>query len=233
MTVDFPPLGSVEIVCLRNARRFIARWRDGHVVLTVPPAASGAEISAVLSSMEPRLLAHRPAPRPLYTDGMLIEQPGIRVCIRKSAEARGGIRLRGSVADAEVLVDPAFDLDAGEVRAAISSLLMRVARHRAAVVLIGYARVVASQLAVKPSSWHIGRGLRTLGHCNARGEISLSAALMFAPEHLRRYVICHELAHLTELNHSQRFHALCDNYCGGRGQELAAELRAYHFPLHK
>lgn len=98
-------------------------------------------------------------------------------------------------------------------------------------VLVEQAGSVAARIGAAPAAWRIGRGTRTLGCCNARREITLSAALMFVPPHLREYVMCHELAHLSEMNHSPRFHALCDAYCGGREGALAAELRAYQWPL--
>ena len=109
--------------------------------------------------------------------------------------------------------------------------MLRVARNRARSIIIPMAAATAESLALRPAAWHIGSGVRTLGTCSARGEITLSAALMFVPEHLRRFVICHELAHLTEHNHSPRFHALCNKYCQGHERALQAELRAYPFPL--
>ncbi len=65
------------------------------------------------------------------------------------------------------------------------------------------------------------------GSCTARGDISLSLYLMTLPEHLRDYIIIHELCHTVHLNHSPRFHALVNELTGGRERELAKELRQY------
>lgn len=43
------------------------------------------------------------------------------------------------------------------------------------------------------------------GSCNSRREIRINWRLLQAPPHLINYVICHELAHLKEMNHSARF----------------------------
>lgn len=46
------------------------------------------------------------------------------------------------------------------------------------------------------------------GSCSNSGNINLSTRLLFAPPIVIDYVIIHELAHLVELNHSDRFWAL-------------------------
>lgn len=65
------------------------------------------------------------------------------------------------------------------------------------------------------------------GSCSAKNGISLSLYLMTLPEHLRDFVILHELCHTVHHNHSARFHALLDRLVGGREKELQRELRNY------
>lgn len=65
------------------------------------------------------------------------------------------------------------------------------------------------------------------GSCSGENHISLSLYLMTLPEHLRDFVILHELCHTVHHNHSPRFHALLDRLTGGREKELGRELRRY------
>lgn len=50
------------------------------------------------------------------------------------------------------------------------------------------------------------------GSCSHNGNVNLSTRLLFAPEAVQDYVILHELAHLVELNHSDRFWALVETF---------------------
>ena len=65
------------------------------------------------------------------------------------------------------------------------------------------------------------------GSCSWRNDISLSLYLMTLPEHLRDYVMIHELCHTVHHDHSPRFHALVDRLTEGKEKLLARELRSY------
>ncbi len=50
------------------------------------------------------------------------------------------------------------------------------------------------------------------GSCSRDRNVNLSTRLLFAPSDVQDYVILHELAHLVELNHSDRFWAIVERY---------------------
>lgn len=49
------------------------------------------------------------------------------------------------------------------------------------------------------------------GSCSRAGNINISTRLLFAPDEVLEYVCIHELAHLIEQNHSERFWTLVEN----------------------
>ena len=64
------------------------------------------------------------------------------------------------------------------------------------------------------------------GSCSELGHIILNLNLMRLPEHLRDFVMLHELCHLRYLNHGPEFHSLLESVCPGH-RALARELKTY------
>ena len=53
----------------------------------------------------------------------------------------------------------------------------------------------------------LSRAQRRWGSCSGRGAIRINWRLIQAPDHVRRSVVAHEVAHLTYFDHSPAFHA--------------------------
>jgi predicted metal-dependent hydrolase len=51
------------------------------------------------------------------------------------------------------------------------------------------------------------------GSCASDGTLSFSWRIMMAPPKVIAYLVAHEVAHLTEMNHGPRFWALCHSLC--------------------
>lgn len=63
----------------------------------------------------------------------------------------------------------------------------------------------AARLGVAPPPLRLSSARTRWGSCNHRGGISLHWRLVLMPMPVVDYVVCHELAHLKEMNHSPRF----------------------------
>lgn len=51
------------------------------------------------------------------------------------------------------------------------------------------------------------------GSCSQKGNLNFNWRLIHAPEAVRDYVVIHELCHLTQMNHSQKFWQEVSRFC--------------------
>ncbi len=65
--------------------------------------------------------------------------------------------------------------------------------------------IFSAKLDVKPPQLFLSNAKTRWGSCNSKREIRLNWRLIQAPPALINYVVCHELAHLKEMNHSKKF----------------------------
>ncbi len=229
--LSHPEIGDVHYTVRTNARRVIARWKGSGLHVTLPPSMSLSDVEAVLDRMKPKLIKMRPQER-LYEAGHTFDFGDFRVQVCSGGEFRRGCAIISRAArDFEIRLGSDEDFYSQAASMAISEAMKKIARYLAPVILLPRAGELASALGCSPRRWSVSSGRRVLGRCNTRGEIAISSVVVFLPQDLRDYIVCHELAHLSEMNHSAAFHAVCNRYCGGREAEFVRRLRSFKFPL--
>lgn len=227
--IEHPALGQVTVRLNTKATRISGRWKQGKVLLTAPSSAPKHRIAQALDSLAQRLLERKP--HFSYHENQSIICPGITFTIVRQNFRPTMIIAARQLPDTKIQVGTGIDLGSETAIAAISKVLCNIANHYAPALLLPRAKEIAASIGIAPAKWQIGRGLRTLGTCSSRKTITLSSALVFLPQELRDYIVCHELAHLTEMNHSANFHALCNRYCGGKEALLRTQLKTFPFPI--
>lgn len=65
--------------------------------------------------------------------------------------------------------------------------------------------ILAAKLGVPTPPLTLSNAKSRWGSCNSRGEVRLNWRLLQASPSIINYVICHELAHLKQMNHSAKF----------------------------
>ena len=68
------------------------------------------------------------------------------------------------------------------------------------------------------------------GSCSGSNGISISLFVMLLPEHLREFIMLHELCHTRHHDHSAAFHQLLNRHVGGNERAYNRELKSYHIP---
>jgi len=92
--------------------------------------------------------------------------------------------------------------------------------------------ILASKLGVPTPPLTLSNAQSRWGSCNSRGEVRLNWRLLQAPPHIINYVICHELAHLKEMNHSAKFWAVVESLFPNY-KATEKELKALSPQLHR
>ena len=98
-----------------------------------------------------------------------------------------------------------------------NKVMVTAMRNNAQVILTKRLRTIADAHQIAFNRLTIKDVSTRWGSCSSLRNVNLSLWLLLLPSHLIDYVICHELCHLKELNHSPAFWAELDQLCGGKG----------------
>ena len=88
---------------------------------------------------------------------------------------------------------------------------IKIYRLLAKNYLIGRTSEYALRMSVVPAAVKITGARTRWGSCSGKKSINYSWRLIMADDDVIDYIIVHELAHLTELNHSERFWKIVEN----------------------
>jgi len=201
----------VRLKISARAKRYLLKIPgDGRgPILTLPPGGSLSRAQRFLHShldwLETRL-GGQPEKVDL-SDGALVPLRGVPHRIELTG------RLRGLVEVATRSEDPAIKVPgtAEHTQRKLVSWLKAEARKD----LEAAASLHANRLGARIAAISVRDTKSRWGSCAANGRLSFSWRLILAPPEILDYVAAHEVAHLKEMNHSQRFWKLC--------QELAPQ----------
>lgn len=84
----------------------------------------------------------------------------------------------------------------------------------------------AARAGVRATSVAVGDARTRWGSCSSGGAIRYSWRLLLAPPEARRYVVCHEVAHLKHLDHGSAFRSFERELFGGDTAAAEALLRS-------
>lgn len=227
---DDEEFGRVYVSLKGGMRSITMRWKGDSLYMNAPMSVASEQIYSTLNKFRDKLRASRPKDVASYHLGQVIQCYGLTLTIVEQAQWHAHIIFEHSEDNVNVKVPPGFDFNSPNNKQWVSKALQQ-ALDGHTKPLLELAKRVINRVGVAPQGFEIGRGLRKLGHCTPGKVIQLSRSLMFLPEELIELTICHELAHLTHMNHSKQFHALVNTYLGGRERELEAKLKAFNWPV--
>lgn len=217
---SFPILAGdsmVEVTVRRNARarRYTLRLdrRGDGAVVTIPRRGTIAEAKAFVAR-HADWIAERLAARPEMAEvPVAVPIRGVVHRVISTGLPRGRIRLL-ALEDGPTLEVPG---EAPHVRRRLSDHLKKEARADLASAVARHA----ATLGVRPQAIRLKDTTSRWGSASARGVLAFSWRLIMAPPFVLDYVAAHEVAHLKEMNHSDRFWAICERLCPATGAAKA------------
>ena len=227
---SFPILAGdnlVEVAVRRNARarRYTLRLdrRGDGAVVTIPRRGSLAEAKAFVAR-HAQWIAERLAARPDTLEvPATVPIRGLAHRVISTGSPRGRVRL-------VVLEDgPAIEIpgEAPHVRRRLADHLKKEARADLVAAVARHAET----LGVRPAAIRLKDTTSRWGSASARGVLAFSWRLVMAPPFVLDYVAAHEVAHLREMNHSDRFWAICKSLCP-RTEAAKTWLKQHGAGLH-
>lgn len=195
---------------------------SGRVRLTLPPRASLKRAMAWAEEHRGWIDAQRvklPEARP-FAPGVMIPVEGEDVVIDWSPERPRTIRIEdGRLVCGGPIEGLSRRVETWLKRRALSVLSDETAEY-AAKAGVGITRV---SVADAKARW---------GSCASTGAIRYSWRLIFAPPHVRRATVAHEVAHRLHMNHSPAFYAALRDLYGADPAPARAWLKRHGAGLH-
>ncbi|AXS38835.1 SprT family zinc-dependent metalloprotease [Breoghania sp. L-A4] len=221
---------AVRITLKRNPRatRYSLRIpaSGGDPVLSMPARGSlsaAREFAARNGGWLSEKLARVPKP--------IVFAAGIEIPLRDVAHliAAGGAQ-RGTVHLAEDDDQPRIVVPGGEDHLArrLTDWLKREARADLGEAVARHA----TNLGRKPTGITVRDTRSRWGSCSSSGKLSFSWRLVLAPPEILDYVAAHEVAHLAEMNHSDRFWRVTEGLFPGTPR-ARQWLRDHGMQLHR
>ncbi|MDY6250268.1 MAG: M48 family metallopeptidase [Bacteroidaceae bacterium] len=150
-----------------------------------------------------------------------------------SGYAQGVVRHEGN--SYSIVMPAGFDFGNPRHMLWANVVLKNTLREQARRVIAPRLRQLAAEYGLAFNRVYIKDVVSRWGSCSSARNINISLWLLLAPTHLVDYVLKHELAHLSEMNHSARFWAEADRMTGGAGtaKRLENEMKAFARTLQR
>jgi len=116
------------------------------------------------------------------------------------------------------------DLRPEEIKNACVQIYRLLAKNELPAKALEYAR----KMAVMPTAVRINGAKTRWGSCSSKKSLNFSWRLVMADDDVIDYVVVHELAHITEMNHSARFWALVQSIIPDYEERKARLIELQH-----
>ena len=226
----------ISVVRRTNARRYILRVRASarDIQLTMPPYGSLREARLFAEGQSDWIAMRLEClPKPLrFVTGTVIPYKGRLHVIEHRPDRRSGVWIEPGAANPRA---PERDLPRLCVACQPAHMRRRVRewlRQEALRAFTLASRKHAKALGVEFNRVMIRDQKSRWGSCSISGTLAYSWRLILAPTYVLDYLAAHEVAHLKEMNHSDRFWKAVYRLCPATDR-AEAWLKVHGRELHR
>lgn len=219
-------LGCLLVRVNTRARCLTFRTREDAIHITVPPGTAVAEVKSAVEQLRSRLrAAQQKQIRPLIDLNYRIDSEYFKLNLVSGTRDR--FLSRSELGEMQVICPPNADFANKKLQVWLRKVIEEALRRNAKIILPPRLYILSLQHNLSYKSVKINSSSGRWGSCSSCGNINLSYYLLLLPKHLIDYVLLHELAHVREMNHSERFWALLNSMTDGKAHLLSSELKMY------
>lgn len=209
-----------------RARSFVFRTKSDAVYVSVPPGATMKDVKQAIENLRGKLMvSRRKCVRPLIDLNYKIEVEHFKLSL-VSGE-KGQFLANSRLGVMQIVCPPLADFTDENLQGWLRKVIEESLRQNAKSILPSRLGRLSKQYGLSYANVRINSSQGRWGSCSARKDINLSYFLVLLPSHLIDYVLLHELCHTREMNHSERFWTLLNQFTEGKALALRAELKNY------
>ena len=229
LQINDSEFGAILVRCNPRAKRVVLRLQPGgEVRITIPHERNISDAAKLVNDARLRIRKQRTqlqASHALYEPGMMIGRAH-QLAFHAQMDTS---EITTRVTDDQIIVRYPIEMtpDNVELQVKFHQAVKKALRREAQEFLPIRLAELAHLWGYSYSKVRIGSGHTRWGSCSSDGTISLNLWLMDLRDELITYVICHELCHTKQHNHSDKFWALVTSHIP-HYKELRKELRAIH-----
>jgi predicted metal-dependent hydrolase len=180
----------------------------GKVIVVTPPRFSSSRVDEFIRKSEPwikrqleKIKQARPFGETLTTVMVFGKQ------YKKNAILQNDQKIGVVVSDGELNINPVQLTEAS-----ISNELKRFLKSTAEKYIVTRTRQLAEKMGATFGTITLRQQKTRWGSCSSQGNLNFNWRLVHCPPAVIDYVIIHELAHRTQMNHSQKFWQIVERF---------------------
>lgn len=224
--IEDKELGRLIVRPNPRAKSFVFRTKSDAIYVSVPLGATMKELVKAIEDLRSTLLANREKlARPLIDLNFTIDAEYFKLSLISGEKDQ--FLANSTLGSMQIICPPNADFTDENLQDWLRKVIEESLRRNAKSILPSRLERLSKQCGLPYASVKINSSKGRWGSCSARKNINLSYFLVLLPSHLIDYVLLHELCHTREMNHSERFWGLLNQFTDGKSRALREELRKY------